>query len=228
MFVASSQTCHQLNPVSEGLAVARYNSTRRHRISKTKTKAVIPLFPADIDRDAFGNYLSGFTDGEGCFSLEEHMAKSTSGRECLYRRATFQVSLRIDDIEILRVIMSFLGCGTVVERPRQIVGDRTARFLVSNKSELHDIIIPQFTQYPLRAKKKRDFEIWRKGVDLMYAVGIRGYQSGTHKKWTTLESDKFNRLLRLLRDQRRVDFMEEQTRARAASHAQGLFEFNKD
>ena len=27
----------------------------------------IPPFPADIDRNAFGHWFSGLTDGEGCF-----------------------------------------------------------------------------------------------------------------------------------------------------------------
>ena len=37
-----------------------------------KTKSIIPSFPAEIDRDRFGDWLSGFVDGEGCFGLNWH------------------------------------------------------------------------------------------------------------------------------------------------------------
>src|SRR5262245_6823756 len=68
----------------------------------------IPAFPFDIDRDEFAHWLTGFTDGEGCFQLR---LADTRGRRNPY--ACFGINLRADDVEILRQIQSFWQCGNL-------------------------------------------------------------------------------------------------------------------
>lgn len=64
--------------------------------------------------DAFGNWLAGFIDGEGCFSVRE--IKGTKDSHYIFR---FTIRLRIDDIEILNLIRDTIKLGTVYFGPRK-------------------------------------------------------------------------------------------------------------
>lgn len=175
-----------------------------------KSHSIIPPFP-DVDRDAFGNWLSGFTDGEGHFSLR--CSKATRDT----RASTFQINLRCDDLPILEQIQSYLGCGTiyqVIVKSRDGCNRRPqSQWVVFRNSELMRIVIPHFERYPLRAKKARDFIIWRKGVELLHQIGKRprrGRPSGTGRlpSWTDLEKREYQSLAVTLRAVRHFDSSE--------------------
>jgi hypothetical protein len=60
--------------------------------------------PADMNRNQFSLWLSGFIDGEGNFQV--FLDRN-------YLRAIFRIRLHIDDIAILYKIQEFLGAGKV-------------------------------------------------------------------------------------------------------------------
>jgi hypothetical protein len=60
--------------------------------------------PADMNRNQFSLWLSGFIDGEGNFQV--FLDRN-------YLRAVFRIRLHIDDIAILFKIKDFLGVGKV-------------------------------------------------------------------------------------------------------------------
>lgn len=173
------------------------------------TKHFITPFPPEIDRTYFGAWLSGFTDGEGCFRLG------------FYKRlpyARFHISLRDDDSSILELIRSFFGCGTPVmhhkksARKTRPISDKeapTASYGVKNIQSLHDVVIPHFVNYPLLAKKGNDFIIWSDAVRFLYnrmnviRCDIRGrYWKGYHL-WTPRDLHKFNVFVHALKEIRR-------------------------
>lgn len=84
----------------------------------------IPAFPSDIDHDAFGHYLSGFTDGEGSFVLA---FRETGGLS--YPLAYFGICLRVDDRAILELAQSYWQCGRLCVLHR-VSGSRTQIRLV--------------------------------------------------------------------------------------------------
>jgi len=133
-------------------------------------KATLPLlpFPDDISRHDFGHYISGFTDGEGYFGLGVHGSKKASPKvPC----ATFVITLRGDDLAILRLFHSYFGCGSV--SPLRVPKSRSQgyhTFYVHTASSLAAHIIPHFEAFPLRAKKARDFSVWREGVLYMLQI----------------------------------------------------------
>lgn len=130
----------------------------------------IEPFPSDIDRDSFGHYLSGFTDGEGCFFLG--LTSTGKGHSRKTPKPIFAISLRADDLPILRLIQSFLRCGRISPtRARPSHGSQDSfRLRIDRVSDLMLSVIPHFDRYPLRAKKSRDFVLWRQGVQWVHQV----------------------------------------------------------
>lgn len=131
----------------------------------------IKPFPPDIDRDRFGDWLSGFTDGEGYFCLKTIRPKNPTYQMDI--KAVFGISLRADDEAILKLIQSFWGCGCVNRiKPRKTINEQSS-FQVRRADDLANIVIPHFDKHPLRAKKARDFAIWKEGITLMQRVRSR-------------------------------------------------------
>lgn len=174
-------------------------------------KQVIRPFPENIDRRDFGNWVSGFTDGEGCFILS--WARHVAGHSAVM--ATFHIQLRRDDIEILRLMQSFFACGSVSGNyaPSRLQGNRNPAAVLRIRS-IRDHIsttIPHFEKHPLRAKKARDFELWKQGVFVADSVnnrrmklgGERGFRGST--PWSKEEKEKYNSFANALREQRTYD-----------------------
>lgn len=149
------------------------------------------------DRAAFGHWLSGFTDGEGCFYLAVRKHQSFPSPF-----AQFSIKLRADDRPIIEAIHSFWGCGLVYDLPRARSGDtrRVVSYCVHDIESLSSVVVPHFAAYPLRAKKSADFAIWSRAVALLRLVSLRprrsrGGRSGGFPKWASAEVDAFRGLV---------------------------------
>jgi len=134
--------------------------------------------------DAFGYWLSGFVDGEGCFHARGHIRKSDNAK-CLV--VYFSVKLRADDRPILEAIRGTLGIGHIYEYGEKLSKHPQADYRVHHREELAGVIIPHFDRYPLRSKKGRDYQIWREIV-LRYKCAPRrhtqvGIGSLPDEKW---------------------------------------------
>lgn len=108
-----------------------------------------------IDK-SFGYYLAGFVDGEGCFFMVP--VKRPGGY-----RPGFSLSLRADDDEIVHLIHQTLGVGSV-HYYKASSGNRVVRFMVQAQKDC-EFLVELFTEFPLRAKKRRDFEVWSRAVE---------------------------------------------------------------
>ena len=144
------------------------------------------------DRIAFGHWLSGFTDGEGCFAL----FWNRKGKRSPIGKSAFRISLRNDDREILTHIQLFLNCGYIYYKPSTKDKEQPiATFVVANTDDLVRFVIPHFVEFPLRAKKARDFVLWRNGVELIHAIKKQARKGrgghGLSIKWTALICDEF-------------------------------------
>lgn len=159
---------------------------------------LIAPFPADVDRTTFGHWLSGFTDGEGCFLLYS----PKPGGSASAMRARFLISLRFDDLAILQTVRSYFGCGILSRKLQSPSHQRwrpQARFYVDKTADLIDKVIPHFEHFPLRAKKVRDFAVWSQGVRLLHEiyprrVRSRGFGRGTFPRWEPAERERFEAL----------------------------------
>lgn len=133
--------------------------------------------------DAFGNWLAGFIDGEGCFFFHS--------RRKQFSPPQFQLKLRDDDRAILEECVSRTGLGRIITTDRRGRSNPQIKWLISRCSDCR-CLVEIIDRYPLRAKKKRDFEIWREAVllwDKQTKIGIAG--GGTQK---FAETDRINEL----------------------------------
>lgn len=112
------------------------------------------------------DYIVGFTDGEGSFCVfVRKPAKPTWNTrvECHY-----YVKLREDDLNILKKIKSFFGCGIISYQKEYRLNQRdNYRYEISNLPDINRVVIPFFKKHPLRSKRKKDFELFCKIVGLM-------------------------------------------------------------
>lgn len=107
---------------------------------------------------AFGHWLAGFADGEGCFQICRAGSHEKPRFNCY-----FVIVQRIDDIAILEHIRDVTGLGHVTELAGRGSAAPQARWQVSTKRECL-ALVELFDEYPLRAKKAHDFRIWREAV----------------------------------------------------------------
>jgi hypothetical protein len=114
--------------------------------------------------DPIGYYLAGFVDGEGSFNL--------SFRRRQDYKMPWKISLCFNvsqkDKVILALVKRHLRCGTI-----RYKGNGVWMFEVNNLKSIFDNVIPFFDRFEfLSAKKKRDFQIFKRMSDL--------FRSGLH------------------------------------------------
>lgn len=106
------------------------------------------------------NWISGFVDAEGCFSIIIEFPNIKKWRI----RTSFEINLHIKDVDILYKIQSFFGVGAVYLR----VNKNICVYRVSNIKYIRNIIIPHFNNYPLITQKAIDFDLWSKVIQMIF------------------------------------------------------------
>lgn len=109
----------------------------------------------------FCYWLAGLVDGEGSFQLKHKQ----------HWWVELTISLRADDLPMLRLIQDELGRGSIYRHPpsRGVILHSKLRYMLRFHSASDTRFIRElFEHYPLRSKKKREFELWaeaRKELD---------------------------------------------------------------
>lgn len=109
----------------------------------------------------FSSYISGFTDGEGCFSISFKRSKLKIGIEV---RPSFSLSQHKRNLEVLKKIHDFFKVGSIRYSKR----DSNFKYEVRSIKDLVSVIIPFFEKNQLLTSKRRDFEIFSKVCKLIY------------------------------------------------------------
>lgn len=143
-----------------------------------------------MDNDEFGNWISGFVDGEGCFVVRLIRYKDSCVDSYRYK-AEFEIHVRADDLAAIEDIKAYWGCGIIYTDPERNGHGRRAkpslRYRVCRMQDIHNVLIPHFERYVLRSKKRRDFEIFKAAIALKRRMK-RGY------RWPQHEHDQFAEL----------------------------------
>jgi len=148
------------------------------------------------------NYIVGFVDGEGCFSITVN-----KNGNCLPEvRLLFEIELREDDELILQEIQRTLDCGNIyrLEYKRYAKWQPHVKYKVSNFQDISQKVIPFFKRYPLQAKKRMQFEkfcrvaemiknkqhLTTKGVEKIKSIRHRDslYALDAHVQWGATET----------------------------------------
>ncbi len=164
-----------------------------------------------MNNDDFGNWLSGFTDGEGYFGSNYRHIKSKISNKSIYKfDAAFQIQLRDDDKDIIKRIKDHLNCGKIYyyrEYKYKSISKPAVRFEVHNYTELHNIIIPFFERYQLRSKKRYVFDYWKLFVDELFHTHYKHRKQETvrllielHKKIIDIRKYESNKIKEVLKN----------------------------
>ena len=109
----------------------------------------------------FAWYVTGFTDGEGCFSISfNRRAKLKTGIEV---RPSFCIAQNKRNLEILKQFHIYFGCGAIRFSKR----DQVYKYEVRSIKNLRERIIPHFQKYPLKTSKAQDFLIFTEVCELI-------------------------------------------------------------
>lgn len=100
-------------------------------------------------------YVSGFVDGEGCFSVSfTKRPRFLVGWET---KPSFSVSQNRDRAQQLFIMQKHFGCGFM--RDGKI--DNTIKYEIRRLNDLLEKVIPHFERYPLLSSKQRDVELFK-------------------------------------------------------------------
>ena len=111
-------------------------------------------------------WITGFVDGEGCFSISiQKNPKTSSGWQVF---PEFVVTQGAKSLKALQILQDFFGCGKIhVNRRHDDHRENLYRFCVRSIEDLKSKIIPFFKSHPLRTAKQADFEKFCDGLAVM-------------------------------------------------------------
>ena len=101
-----------------------------------------------------GNYISGYTDGEGCFSIS--ISKRTKLNVGWEIKPSFAVGQNFDRAEVLHLMQNYFNCGHIRK------DKKTLKYEVRKLEDLINLIIPHFKKYPMLSSKQKYFEKFEK------------------------------------------------------------------
>ncbi len=118
------------------------------------------------ERPGFEQWVVGFVDGEGCFSIS--VVRNSGCRLGWQVQHEFSVTQAEPSRRILEDLIDFFGCGTVIQNNRSDDHHhRLLRYSVKRRSDLVERIIPFFEERPLMTTKRNDFELFGKVISMM-------------------------------------------------------------
>src|SRR5215218_10303018 len=127
---------------------------------------------ADNQQERLDGYIAGYVDGEGSFSVS--VQRNESCRVGFQLVPEFHVSQNGERAQVLEVIRSRLGCGYIKANSKR---DRALVFVVRNRKDLLERVIPFFERCPLLSTKRAEFERFARVVRSM-ALGNHRTQAG--------------------------------------------------
>ena len=107
-------------------------------------------------------YVTGWFDGEGCFSVSIH--PHPSSRFGWIIDPVVQTYQHKRSIDVLKALQQFFCCGAI--RPKG-PNSNVLTFSIESRKSIKKYVIPHFLMYSLQTKKSVDFEIFCQVINLM-------------------------------------------------------------
>ena len=104
-------------------------------------------------------------NNSGCFDLQ--FRKDTRHKRLnsptYYRwKLQFVITAPKENYKLMEKVKKYIGCGEIHITENQI------RFSVQKIDDINNIIVPFFRKNKLLENKKKDFELWKKAVEIIY------------------------------------------------------------
>ncbi len=109
--------------------------------------------------------ITDLVNNDGCFDLQfrKDTRHERTNTPTYYRwKIQFVITGPKEKIKILKRVKNIIGCGKIHITKNQ------ARFSVQKIDDITKFIVPFFKKNKLIEKKKKDFELWQKAVDVIY------------------------------------------------------------
>src|SRR3954447_9164945 len=141
------------------------------------------------ERPGFEQWVVGFVDGEGCFSIS--VVRNPGCRLGWQVQHEFSVTQAASSRPALELLREYFGCGSIIESSRRDNHrENLLRFSVKRREDLLVNVIPFFEEHPLRTAKRSDFQ--------RFTTVLRSMQTGVHLtesglRWIARETERMNR-----------------------------------
>jgi hypothetical protein len=118
------------------------------------------------ERLEMANWIVGFTDGEGCFTVSIINNPTTRFGKQIFPE--FVITQGEKSLGVLKKVQKHFGCGGIVLNKRYDNHQyHLYRYCVRSIGDLEDRVIPFFEKFPLRTSKQKDFKLFKKVVEMM-------------------------------------------------------------
>jgi hypothetical protein len=133
---------------------------------------------ADNQQERLIGWITGFVDGEGCFSI--HFVKQPDRQEKTRIRRGYGIGYQIahefavvqgaKSLDSLKELKNFFKVGNIyINRRRDNHKEDLYRYSVVRREHLVNVIIPFFEKYQLHTNKQQDFKLFAQCVRIMNA-----------------------------------------------------------
>ena len=118
------------------------------------------------ERLKMASWISGFTDGEGSFVISVIKNPTTRFGKQIFPE--FVITQGAKSLSALEAIRNFFDCGSIVLNKRyDNHNEDIYRYCVRSISELQEIVIPFFEEFPLKTYKQNDFILFKQILEMM-------------------------------------------------------------
>lgn len=112
------------------------------------------------------NWIVGFTDGEGCFSVS--IIKNSTTKSGWQVFPEFVITQGEKSLKTLNEIQNYFGCGKIyINRRKDNHKENLYRYCVRSIKDIREKIIPFYQQNKLRTAKSQDFDKFCKIIQLI-------------------------------------------------------------
>ncbi len=120
------------------------------------------VFGADNQQERLKieSWITGFTDGEGCFSVSFIRNKTTKNGWQIFPE--FVITQGEKSLPALKIFKKYFKCGNIfVNRRHDNHKENIYRFCIRSIKDLQEKIIPFFEINKLKTFKKKDFDLFK-------------------------------------------------------------------
>jgi hypothetical protein len=163
--------------------------------------------------EGFGHYIAGQAGADSCFYIAVYRRKTRSYGIALMPE--WAIAKTYDD-EILKRMRAFLGVGKIEKQDPHLHNRRPYLRLRVLGSDC-GTIVKFFERFPLRSNKRKDFEIWKRAVELYSSRKRVGGHSEVAMRWGPSHCWTRKELVEMLRLRKQLDDLPSRMRRRKNS-----------
>ena len=135
--------------MNQGVKTIRLHTSNDNVFMNKSTNCMHQRLNVELN---FDEWLVGFTDGDGCFSMEYHR------RNNVYSFC-FKIVQSKYNTRVLHYIKKNLGYGSITA-----ASQRDVQFRIRDMQVLKTVIVPIFDKYLLHTSKQYNYQLWREAL----------------------------------------------------------------